>query len=235
MAFRYYQNEWYGINFKDLGPKDLASEDFYHLFYKKLQIKFPNFSDFPKSFTESKMNLVNFYSNVLRNSQHVLSIGSGTAFVEKELINRGIDIDICEPATESLYWLRKERPQTAIFSGFFPEALAGSKKNYDCIIINAVEYVFNNDELENFVYKIANSSYLRPGGEVIIASASVYRPTFKRIVSLYLEQLKLFSKKWYFWGYLRTGKETHSILQKHFQKLEYQMEHGFHIFRGSIK
>ena len=90
------QNEWLGINFSELPVKlysaKLPSAEFYSVFYRELDKKYIDLSQFPIQWLNIKLNTAHVLSQFIPQGGSVLSYGCGLGIVEKYLIeNFGVD------------------------------------------------------------------------------------------------------------------------------------------------
>jgi len=221
MSRKFYQKEWFEIRFDSFAKMQknkLAESGFYRSFYEKFFEKYSSYNDLPYTWLGIKNEITDIVASIAGNGKKVLSIGCGTGYVESVLVSRGVDVSIIETTETPLKWISKSISSAKRFVGFFPEVLPENKK-FDLIYINAVDYVFNDSELIDFLNKMKNSGHLEPGGQLFIFSASFYESGSESIADKCKHLIKSIvfflglKHPGQFWGYARTRQDYLKIAE----------------------
>ena len=218
---KYFQTEWQGIKFSSFSrtsTRELADARFYNAFYRVLFSRYKGYDDLDPVWRASKLELADWLLSRISPGKSVLSIGCGLGYVEQILWRRhgiNLDLHVQDFAGDAQRWLREIMPADRIH-----EAGLGSEQGrYDLIYMSAVDYALPDNELIQLLAKSRAS--LRPGGEMIIVSASYlddrilrrYLKTLKGLVKCGLEGLNLYNRG-QFWGWMRSRCEYQDLLRR---------------------
>jgi SAM-dependent methyltransferase len=101
-------------------------------------------------------------------SAHVLDIGSGTGWVVRQLLQRGMRVDGCDIAEVSVERLTAEFPESAFFrASVGAEPLPQETGSYDAVTMLDVAYHIVDDEMwRSAVAEVGR--VLRPGGQFVV-------------------------------------------------------------------
>lgn len=210
-----YQNQWHGINFKDLSTcslDEVATEEFYDKFYDKFFEKFKNYQDIDEAWVDYKIDIAKYIENVIKERSSILSIGCGIGIVEDYLAknNQNIKIIAIEPSKNVSKWL-KGNNNIELHDGYFPDCLTEGS-SFDFVYANGIDYVFDNDEYLEFLKSVINYGI----EDFLIISVSSYniKTIFKESIKSMLEVFGIRGKtdRGQFWGYLRSKKEQKQAL-----------------------
>lgn len=205
---KFYQDEWFGIKFSSFTTPSqrLPSSDFYEDFYDIFYKKYSSFEDLPDNYIQSKREISNFIENNFPEGKKILSIGCGNGIVENFLYSKGFDVSVIEPSKNALKFLEAKIPKSQINIGYFPKDF-NNKNVFDIILINAIDYVFNNRDFHEFLVSINQSKNFSNNSCLILISASQYKPFslfhFKEVVKRFLGKYN----KWQLWGWYRSEKD----------------------------
>jgi len=219
-----HQHSWQDIQFRDfvkLSAFNIADSTFYAQFYKAFYQKYNNWDEISPSWQTNKKHLAYQIIKIIQdngfNKNHaILSIGCGLGFIEKIIFEAGFsNLEVTEITEQPLRWLQTQLPPEQIHVGFVPECLPPNQK-YDFIYLNAVDYVFETQELIHFLRTLRD--LLQDNGIVFLSSAS-FQPEitafdkFKEIVKQVLHSLKLYDLG-QLWGYIRSRQEYYEVMKK---------------------
>ncbi len=165
----------------------------------------------------------------------MLSIGCGLGYVE-DIISTSWNGELIavEPAKSGVdRWIRDNK-KIIFKNGYFPDVMNGEE--IDFAYANAIDYVFNDKELHNFLTNVYNY----PIREFLLISASLDVSSFesdtKYAIKKLLSILRL-KRMGQFWGYLRTTKEYRkAILNAGFTSYEDGfLDNGQYWIKGKIE
>ena len=215
-----YQRQWHGINFNsfaEISENHMAGSKFYEKFYETFFKKFKSYDDLDKLWVKEKLDCIQILekSKKFNKTAKILSIGCGIGIIEKELIKKGFsNIEVTEVAAQPLVWLKEYLPANKMHIGFFPECIS-KKKTYDFIYLSGIEYVFNDEDLVNFLVSV--NKYLNISGECILLSSSHIKSgilyNIRRALSRFKNSIIYFKKR-QFWGYARTSNKLKRLIIK---------------------
>ena len=211
--FPFYQNQWFGINFKNLNTKKhlfkSADKNFYTNFYKEFKKKFKCINSLPSSYKEEKNLLADF---LLENyfDKTILSYGSGLGIIEQQLFESKVDIT-CYDSAKNANFLVKD---------FLEYKKTLPQVKYDVIYFSYVLYSMNKSEINNLLFSLKN--ILQINGELVIFFSERKKVDLKSILRII--KIILFGKgEFQFWGYERNSnfyissfKNCGYILEKEF-------------------
>jgi len=211
-----YQTEWHNIKFNSFTNCDrqnIATEDFYNMFYKEFFEKYYSFDDLDKDWVNYKLLIANQIVEMINDKKNILSIGCGVGIVEKHIANglSTINITAIEPSKNVSKWINEE-DGIYLKNGYFPEVLDDNLK-FDLIYTNAIDYVFDNKQYLEFLESIINYGIK----EFLMISVSYYEPSIKLYIKEFIKDLVTplgLYKRGQFWGYIRTVDEQISIMKK---------------------
>ena len=207
-----WQNQWFGINFKDfstLDPNNIGDEEFYKKFYSILYDQFPTYDSLPAEWRKAKIeNTQDIFFQCIDKSS-ILSIGAGTGFVEETLhslfVARGQvpSLSAIEPNVPKEYWPKNSQYQ--FIQGYFPDVVKG--QFFDLAYAVNIDYCFTDAEYLHFLRSILDfgiSDLLLAGLDTMKHShGGSIRRSFKNHVRTVLARAHLSTRK-QFWGYLRS-------------------------------
>ena len=222
------QNEWLGINFSEL-PVELYSDklpsaEFYSLFYRELDKKYIDLSQFPIEWLKIKLNTAHALSQFIPQEGSVLSYGCGLGIIEKYLIeNFGVNkIEGIDFAFSPQVGYKNEK-----FQRIFSEEEISLKK-YEVIYLSQVIYSLDDSEAISLLSFLSKS--LKHNGKLIISYTSIL--SFENgsvlsqrfIIKLLGNKLTNICKRMFFgnskksgsqgWGYMRDNELTELIAKR---------------------
>ena len=214
---RFYQKEWFGIDFKSftqLDSRNIADVAFYDKFYDEFYKRFSSYDDLPPGWRAEKDIIVNFLQQQTNPGDRLLSIGCGNGFIEYLLRKCGRKIVAIEPSQKATRFLT-ESCDIKPYNDYFPQGLKGEDAaSFGLVYMIAIDYVFGEKEflgLLEDVRKFGAKTFL-------LFSVSVYNR------AAFVETMKYFAKSvlaraglydlGQFWGYLRTPLEFSDLFKK---------------------
>lgn len=183
-----------------------------------------------------KDEIANHLITLLNGDKHILSIGSGIGYIEKQLYNHNNNFKIVaiEPGDCNNKWAGDK---INLLNGFFPSALSGlySNKDFDFVYASGIDYVFDDESYITFL-----SSLIEFGiNDFLLTEIFVPSNRIKVLIKDYLKRtLSLIHvyNMGQFWGYLRTIDEHLQLLKiagfTHFKIDRYK--HGAYWIRARI-
>ena len=218
---KFYQTEWHGISFKsipNLSTSTLPSDHFYEKFYSEFSKIYSSLSELDPKWIELKLFAANWLIKQLEvhYGERTLSIGVGLGILENHIRKKlDIDLHVHEVSDTVKQYFDDSFPDDHIHIGNYPDCIAGDLK-FDTIIMGGIEYIFDEDALENLISKIYDQ--LNPGGRLLLISWSFYEQSTlskaKYWVKECLVKFKLYRKDGQFWGFLRTKEELQHTIEK---------------------
>lgn len=218
-----YQKEWHGIEFESFATCDINNipdQAFYDSFYNEFFDKFSCFDDLDPAWVDYKIAIAKKLIGEIGNKKNILSIGSGIGIVEGYIAKKmpNTNLVATEPSVNVSRWISNVS-NIDLIDGYFPEALSKDLM-FDLAFANGIDYVFNNNEYEDFLKSIIEYGIK----EFVMVSVSYYRPGVKSYIKQnakkILNILGLYSFG-QFWGYMRTIEEQKKLLFKAgFSKVE---------------
>jgi cyclopropane fatty-acyl-phospholipid synthase-like methyltransferase len=201
-----------------LSTSTLPSNNFYEKFYSEFSKTYSSLSELDPQWIQLKLTAANWLITQLgvRKEQRTLSIGVGLGILENHIIkNIDIDLHVHEVSDTVIQYFDDDFPADHIHIGNYPDCIPGSLK-FDTIIMGGIEYIFDEDALENFISKIHEQ--LNPGGKLLIISWSFYERSAlskaKYLLKECLVKSKFYRKGLQFWGFLRTEEELKHTAEK---------------------
>ena len=153
----------------------------------------------------------------LNNSKNssILSLGAGLGVIEKKLYDFGYkNLYIQEVSKKATIYSREFLEEERFFIGTFPDCINNNYK-FDYILLSAIEYLFNDKELENLLFNVRR--FMHKKSKLIILSTSIEEESavfqIKAIIKRVLIKIRLFDPG-QFWGYARKLKELKRISKK---------------------
>ena len=213
--FPFFQNQWFGINFKNLNTKKhlfkSANNNFYNNFYKEFKKIYKNINSLPSSYKQNKNQLADFLCENYFDKT-ILSYGSGLGVIELQLVESSVDIT-CYDSAKNANFLVKDFLE-------YKETLP--KIKYDAIYFSYVLYSMNKSEINNLLYSLKNK--LQINGELVIFFSERKKVDLRSILRLI--KIIFFGKgEFQFWGYERNSKFYISI----FKNCGYYLNQGLNI------
>lgn len=229
---RFYQESWLGIPFTTFARVSffhIADSRFYSAFYEELFRRHKSWQNLPADWLKTKkseaewlieqLGLLKAFLPARELPLRVLSIGSGTGYMEKIILDQFPDIELYvnEPSTVGMKWLRKFIPADRIFIGM-PPACLPADLHYNFIYLSAVDYALPNRAFLHLLEGL--KAQLLPGGELICLSASLLLEdsfigglvnSLKNVIRCAIHFLGIRPQQ--FWGWRRTRKEYRKILK----------------------
>lgn len=227
---KFFQSEWHGIRFTNLGiplrVDKLAGNEFYDAFYQTFFDKYTAFDELPIAWCTEKQNIANALSHFIPDNTRVLSFGCGIGYLEVMLKKQRQDIDLTafDFAENASEWLRNSEYQVDFTTSLENTGL------FDFIYICQVFYAFN---FADSVHQLkALRSLLSPEGKVFIIYTSIlpdensdnankpdeiYKPSIIKnlLRPSYLQIRKLlFGNDRQFWGWERDNSRMQEIAEK---------------------
>lgn len=222
---RFYQESWLGIPFTaftGVSFFSLADPRFYSAFYEELFHRHKSWNELPKSWLDAKrkdaewlmeqigLNLA-FHSG--DQPFRILSIGSGTGFMEWLIIKKfpQVELYVNEPSTIGMKWTKTFIPADRIFIGV-PASCLPSDIKFNMIYLSAVDYAFSRRAFISLLQGLKGQ--LEKGGELLCLSASLLQED--SFIGSLVNALKNFIRcllhfagirRQQFWGWRRTRKE----------------------------
>jgi hypothetical protein len=166
------QSEWFGINFSEtivnLDPKEMASSYFYSQFYRTLEEKYGDVSQLPKEWLEGKRDTAKALSQLLGESNTILSYGCGIGIVEKYLIE---DFDF-----KALFGFDLAKPSKLHYSHPRFNQVTRIEEleqgNFDRIYLCQVLYALDKDGAIQLLKALKN--LLKADGFLILVHTSIF-------------------------------------------------------------
>lgn len=218
LQYRIYTKKWHGLSITDVARENniplhkVAKRDLYTALYERWRnIYFEPEGDWLAS--KRKMSDV-FYAKIKELSianPRAISLGAGLGIIEKDLIERGIDVELQECQDISFNYIRRTiNPKTWVTTnlGDLP------RDSYDLVLAISLVYVFNDQEYADFFKEC--KGLLRDSGYLIVWDHDARIP-----LGLFKRKLKelLLREKYMFWGWLRTPHSHIALAQRHGFKL----------------
>tara|TARA_Y100000590_G_scaffold341488_1_gene389670 strand:- start:3814 stop:4581 length:768 start_codon:yes stop_codon:yes gene_type:complete len=222
----FWQNEWFYINFSNLGIKiysnKLPDNNFYSTFYEKLFEKYKNFEDLPLEWKSDKELTAIQISKEIPTNAHIFSFGCGTGYIEKIISEKREDIKLVafDYSKIASKWIINDLEKVT-----YTENLDQSHK-FDVIYICQVLYALSTQDCINILTKL--KKILKDNGKIVIVNSSCTPSENGNPVNqpnIFYEKIKLFlkphymllknlisKKKFQFWGWERDNKEIKNIL-----------------------
>ena len=103
-----YQKEWFGIDYKSftvLDSKKVADVSFYDRFYDEFYKKFNSYEELPEDWKAVKKQVADLIIQMTNKNSKILSIGSGSGYIEYLLWKEGRDITAIEPSEKATRFL----------------------------------------------------------------------------------------------------------------------------------
>lgn len=229
---RFYQESWLGIPFTaftGVSFFSLADPRFYSAFYEELFRRHKSWNELPEHWRAAKkreaewlieqigLNLAFRPANAT--PFRILSIGSGTGYMEWLIIKKFPDIELYvnEPSTIGMKWTRTFVPADRIFIGQ-PSTCLPADIKFNMIYLSAVDYAFSKRSFMRLLASLRGQ--LEKGGELICLSASLLQEdsfigslvnALKNIIRCLLHFSGI--RRQQFWGWRRTRKEYEKLLK----------------------
>ena len=223
--FKLYQNEWFGITFKNyykLKKKKIADDIFYKNFYQIFYKKYFNFKMLPKTFQYNKKIIYSQIKKIINKNKknyYILSIGAGCGYIENFLSKKN-NITVYENHKENIRWL-SENKKIKIISGNFKNFTSKKLKNFDLVFASNIDYIFTDKQYINFINKLFDlnvKDFLLT--DIILHEQKTYHH-LKLLIKIILRKIKLKNNEIFF-GYLRTKNEHISLIKKtKYKKIDY--------------
>ena len=218
--YKLYQKSWHSIKFKELGIKlskiNFPGEIFYEKFYKKFNEKYNNLNGLDNGWLNLKKSAAIEVFNYIKNpsTSSLISLGAGLGIIEKVLNELGLRNIFIQEISESATIYSKEflNPEN-IFIGNFPECIKSNKK-FDYFLLGGVEYLFNDEQLIQFL--INAKAFMKNDSKIIILSWSIEDTNLLFRVRLLIKEILIktnFFNPGQFWGYCRTLKELKKLVK----------------------
>lgn len=212
-----FQKRWFNIEFKDicaLSSKEIATTEFYKLFYQIFYDKYSSWDSLPASYIAGKQHITKHLAEIISQKQplHVLSIGCGNGVVEKQLLKIFPELHMVayEPDEINLKWLKQVPGVTTCF-GEFPQCIP--KQEYDLVYLSGVDPVLNDKSYISFLSHIKSLT----SAPVILTNVIKPYPNplafVKYWTKFWLAQFNLYDLG-QFWGYLRHLNEHTRLIRK---------------------
>lgn len=165
----FQQTSWLGIEFcnlpLELDPLNLASSQFYDVFYEKLLETYPNYNDLPSDWRDQKSRDAEFLSRFISKDSNMLSFGCGIGYLESclmEYLGRTFYVTDFSP------YILKYRPELA--EKYLAINDLGDSR-FSHILLNQVTYALSEFDLRELMYKMHKCLELR--GTLIISFSEV--------------------------------------------------------------
>ncbi|MCM1038210.1 MAG: class I SAM-dependent methyltransferase [Ruminococcus sp.] len=225
LRYKLWQNVWQDISLTQIAQKkgmkieEIASADFYAMFYEKLK---ENHYRFQESWLNEKREYSNWLKEVVDRltlnmkieKPKLLSVGCGIGIVEEPFIRGGYDIELQECQKESYDYLNR--------GGILPKTWVTSTLDelpadtYDIVFSNFVMYALDDRDYKRQVANILR--ILKPHGKfIMIDTAAQWRNFLHENIINFSHELKKDKREVVFWGYIRSLKEHERLLKDLFQ------------------
>jgi len=168
----FWQTEWQGIQFKELGshvsPSTLATADFYSEFYRLLFEIYPRYEELPIPWRNVKEETAKAISVEIPHQSSVLSYGCGLGFVERSLsgIRDDVFLDCYDFSEKTSRWLRAAESDHLRFV-----TVIDAEKKYDVVYACQVLYALPAKQVVDLIRDL--SRCLMENGKIIIVHTSL--------------------------------------------------------------